>query len=108
MSKHTPGPWRVEPEAYVGEEYYEPSVRTTQDASGMSKAIAIVRISLEGSHANARLIAAAPDMLESLKRGRRKLATYTALYSGDTELVKLLAMWDAAIALAEPKEPHAE
>lgn len=47
------------------------------------------------------LHSAAGELLEACKRGRRKLATYTAIYSGDTELVKLLAMWDAAIQKAE-------
>lgn len=52
---------------------------------------------------DARLIAAAPDLLAACKRGRQKLATYRGVFSGDVELDHLLIAWDAAIAKAEGK-----
>lgn len=50
------------------------------------------------SQADAQLIAAAPDLLHAVQRGRQKLATYVSVYPGDKELRFLLATWDAAIA----------
>jgi hypothetical protein len=55
----------------------------------------------EEMKANARLIAAAPQLYEACKAGRQKLVTYCHVYQGDKELRKLLDMWDAAIAKAE-------
>lgn len=58
MSKHTPGPWRV------GE-----SCRVADIKAGYNALIARVEIESAGDRgdANARLIAAAPDLLEALK-----------------------------------------
>lgn len=55
MSKHTPGPWKVENDHYItaGIDY----VADVGDATTRDKEIA----------ANARLIAAAPDLLEACK-----------------------------------------
>jgi hypothetical protein len=64
MSKHTPGPWTYSDE-YIDEqsgEYSEPIVWAGE------KHVAIVRVGIESSEGNARLIAAAPDLLEALKR----------------------------------------
>ena len=56
MSKHTPGPWRYEYEpGYCGE--------LLAEASGTTLAEFVT----EPSEANARLIAAAPELLEALK-----------------------------------------
>ena len=67
MSKHTPGPWTPE----FGEAY---RVRAQQDGGQVA-----IMMNLKGQHgmagrrtgeevaANARLIAAAPDLLEALK-----------------------------------------
>lgn len=41
------------------------------------------------------------EMLDALRRGRQKLATYVHVYDGDKELRSLLVAWDAAIARAE-------
>jgi hypothetical protein len=61
--KHTPGPWTVD-EIDVG--------RTAHILGGVSNFCAeiVATVALEGqeSQANARLIAAAPDLLEALRR----------------------------------------
>lgn len=61
-SKHTPGPW----EAYVG---VVRTVPVVNDRGGMSGGYLIAETSLDdvARYANARLIAAAPDMLEVLE-----------------------------------------
>lgn len=60
--KHTPGPWVVDPAVRQGFTVYAPKegfIVGTQDEEGRYGAIE--------SEANARLIAAAPDLLEALK-----------------------------------------
>lgn len=111
MSEHTPGPWYVgsmNDGLFVIDRRPEHSTDSGVRDGGLTLVIAAVAMLKHPiAQANANLLAAAPEMLESLKRGRRKLATYTAIYSGDTELVKLLAMWDDVIAKAEPKSGKA-
>ena len=71
MSKHTPGPWEVKPYAWqrgnvsvfapkFGRAPYGACVAYTPCSDGVGGA--------EGALANARLIAAAPELLEALKR----------------------------------------
>jgi len=65
MSKHTPGPWSVE---CLGEEYF----LNTNHLYGVGSQVGTRRVAkVEGlgdeSEANARLIAAAPDLLEACK-----------------------------------------
>ena len=60
MSKHTPGPWRAVPNA--------PGISDTVIDSGrMVVADVISRKSTDELRANARLIAAAPELLEALQ-----------------------------------------
>jgi len=60
MSEHTPGPWAVGPDLEV---VYEPNgCRVTYPLS-----ITSMKGRTDEDRANARLIAAAPEMLESLK-----------------------------------------
>ena len=70
MSKHTPGPWEVKPYAWqrgnvsvfapkFGRAPYGACVAYTPCSDGVGGA--------EGALANARLIAAAPELLEALK-----------------------------------------
>lgn len=71
MSKHTPGPWRVETEETV-------SVRDRKDGSvatlgWLSNRMAGPRRSSQEVQANARLIAAAPELLEALKLATNEL-----------------------------------
>lgn len=57
MSKHTPGPWLVSPDGNV-----------VSGRAGIVERIAVsIFCSKERRDANARLIAAAPDMLEALR-----------------------------------------
>lgn len=77
-AKHTPGPWSVHPGGqYVGERIDGPS--------GRGLAHAITRdphptlghgLSVDEAAANARLIAAAPDLLAACENTRDMLATY--------------------------------
>lgn len=87
MSKHTPGPWR----ACSG----FPSV----EAAGAAN-LALCndqRIPMSERLANARLIAAAPDLLEALKRAVGWIET-----SSEGEIATSIAL--AAIAKAEGKQ----
>ena len=70
MSKHTPGPWRYQ----EGSDPYTHIVRAGE--TGLGRFVVQCGQSRNGSEeANARLIAAAPEMLEAL----RPLANYLAI-----------------------------
>lgn len=107
-SKYTPGPWRAIAEDIINGSYLEPSVIT--DGDRPTQTIAVIRIGLEGSEANARLIAASPDLLEACKElrvrlielfNRRERETYINPFSADHDLSLLTATADAAIRKAE-------
>ena len=71
--KHTPGPWQIgrygkHPRAIWGATNALPIAKIHSD--GASTAV---------NNANARLIAAAPDLLEALKSLDKRLRTYTDL-----------------------------
>lgn len=99
-SKHTPGPWRVNS---LG------PARIIYDGSREGWAIADVK-TYHGRHAagqaeaNAHLIAAAPDMLESVKRMRWLCSE---LHAGNSfsrdDLLRWLEEADSAIRRAENK-----
>ena len=60
MSKHTPGPWKIGAPPPNGEQ-------TIGTEAGMMVAVATTGVGMEEETlANARLIAAAPDLLEAL------------------------------------------
>lgn len=63
--KHTPGPWRYENKIDKRADGY---VRCEQTLPGAEFGVAVARVTGEGpeARANARLIAAAPEMLEAL------------------------------------------
>ena len=64
MSKHTPGPWSITPDA-----------PTQVEADGIWVGDASRReVGSEQALANARLISAAPDLLEALGEARKALA----------------------------------
>lgn len=75
MNKHTPGPWEIglRESAYAMERTIE------ADAINSGAPLAIIRGdgSTKENEANARLIAAAPDMLEALKLARNSLRPFT-------------------------------
>ena len=58
--KHTPGPWRVGTPPPNGEQ-------CIGDSKGLMVAVATTGIALNETLANARMIAAAPDLLEALE-----------------------------------------
>ena len=67
MSVHTPGKWTIVNEDYddhIG--YTEPEIVCERE-DGEDVTIATIRIGLEGTDANARLFAAAPDLLAAAR-----------------------------------------
>ena len=68
-TKHTPGPWYVGSGTYEGRNIY--SVASVTDDEGFTYQPVVASAEDDGIKcwdANARLIAAAPDLLEALKR----------------------------------------
>lgn len=107
MSAHTPGPWTFGICLEAGRFGGGFEVRSAT-AAGATKQWPLVICHrapfpdrVAEMEANARLIAAAPELLDVVKRGRQKLATYVSVYQGDKELRSLLDAWDAAIAKTE-------
>jgi hypothetical protein len=91
MSEHTPGPWRVEK--------FNDTKSWSIYANGGTHSLASIR-----DAANARLIAAAPDMLEALTNA----LGWMERYAGDTndlsgELWRHISSARAAIAKAEDR-----
>jgi hypothetical protein len=68
MSKHTPGPWAVDADAYPIFIYSESETWPLIDELGNEEGCKGAFIANTGDNkANARLIAAAPELLEALK-----------------------------------------
>jgi hypothetical protein len=65
MSKHTPGPWIVATDAYGAPQH----IKSYRVANTVASFLTSVRRSTDGDEigANARLIAAAPDLLDALQ-----------------------------------------
>lgn len=90
--KATPGPWYLQKRWFIkGNDDSVVAKVHPWDETGCR----------EEDHANAALIAAAPDLLDVVKGFRQKLSTYVGIYSGDKELKRLLEDCDAAIRKAE-------
>ena len=64
MSKHTPGPWHLEEREYAGV-MWDAIVRNHENDPVAS--VGMAGYTKATGQANARLIAAAPEMLEALK-----------------------------------------
>jgi hypothetical protein len=101
MSAHTPGPWHVERD---GDETMVWSGRTEQQAQWAiadvcGTASGIVGLRLGEGIANARLIAAAPDLLAALKA--IAAIQYNRLDAEQGELSQHVEIAKAAIAKAE-------
>jgi hypothetical protein len=107
MSKHTPGPWTINPKAVFENNGFKINAFPV---SGSGQAIAAVwagsfgkgAFGLDNQEANARLIAAAPDLLAVA----RMFAQYLADNGGDEEYRNAdgtgwLTIARAAIAKAE-------
>lgn len=97
MSKHTPGPWIVPEDQWDDDspEILKNYIRVGYGDSGLSD-IAYVPATHAREGANARLIAAAPDLLEALQSSNRVLSSLPV--TGD--IVMAICANDAAIAKA--------
>jgi len=100
MTKHTPGPWKAEVLETVGNStsgFLHRWFVTSVDQPG-PWTTTVARLPDHPNHigeANARLIAAAPDLLEALE----KISIYTGSYSA--------AIATEAIAKVRPADPVA-
>lgn len=101
-AKHTPGPWHLEEMGYNSSSYYIRGSSESGDRLTIGKgAVAhIPRSTVNPMEANARLIAAAPELLEALK------AMLEAEYAHEwedysSEELTVLEKAHAAIAKAE-------
>lgn len=94
MSKHTPGPWHIK--------YYLDCQHIVSN-EGLGRSVASNDRNDDEDDANAKLIAAAPDMLEALKVALIALGdephSYFPLCTSDDCAACTI---EAAIALAEP------
>lgn len=92
---HTAGPWTYKPTASLGPQY---AVYSETDSRGQDVAIVY---SAHNGEANARLIAAAPELLEGLKRIRSTSIVET--FHGDVSRFQewIDSFSDSLIAKAE-------
>lgn len=102
-SKHTPGPWWVEvrpnPASAITPLF---QIQAKHRGEGSNYCIASVNF-WEAPEANARLIAAAPDLLSALKKVH-KLLTYAEPHSNEefyATLDEIEAVLESAISEAE-------
>ena len=99
MTKYTPGPWVLRT---IGQPLA--TVETQDGRYTIGHAGQLREDDWKTGHierrSNARLIAAAPELLDVVKGFRRKLETYVNVYPGDKKLRRLLSNCDAAIAKA--------
>ena len=93
-SNHTPGPWRVAPQSdYAGDD-----INIDASTRGYVACAGKVGISNGEAEANARLIAAAPDLLDMLAAAAARIEVAAA--EGNTILSAWLPDARAAIARA--------
>ena len=101
-TKHTPGPWYVGSGTYEGRNIY--STASVTDGEGFTYQPVVATAEDDEVAcwaANARLIAAAPDLLRYLKEARRTLE----MWKDVAPAVSLCADIDAAIARATGEQP---
>jgi hypothetical protein len=96
MNKHTPGPWQV---GMAFDNYGTTEIAIEHMTTAGNLIIAVALDGLQGQDANARLIAAAPDLLEALKYCRQKIE-YMRAHGEWYSPGKATEMADAAIAKA--------
>ena len=80
MSKHTPGPWEVSGEIFDNDGQPETAIQALNGAATVAVALEFGQNNPHIREANARLIAAAPDLLEQLKIARREIAALSQVY----------------------------
>lgn len=98
MTKHTPGPWEQRKVTYDIKVGKYPVIAIPISGQGM--AIGCVYQGAEGTLANARLIAAAPELLEACRNSRKALIQLCEKGCGYEGLLKEV---EQAIAKAEGK-----
>ena len=78
MSKHTPGPWKIiPPDAFKMDGYDTPVHPSCVGVDNDNHSFGVNRLcSLPNNPADARLIAAAPEMLEALKDALELIREY--------------------------------
>jgi hypothetical protein len=113
MSGHTPGKWVAMKPSKVGKHWSVGAVGTLGGKSSMAGASVhwiICNIhngapgdTLDTEEANARLIAAAPDMYEALLHSRDWVALYLDLEGHGAAAQSMLRVIDAALAKVEGK-----
>jgi len=102
MTKHTPGPWELCDEGDYGD-----FDGLSQVILGDDRRLCAVHVSDDETRANARLIAAAPELLKALKWAMRGIPKYAQRIKGQNE--GYCDGWDAAhaaIAKAEGLAPE--
>ena len=97
MSKHTPGPWEIEEYLDFGDEYWYGGNQGFTIHAGPAVLGSTNKGDIPKAQANARLIAAAPELLAALKAAKK----YTELLIFQ---VALNAQIDEAIAKAEGRQ----
>ena len=103
-TKHTPGPWYVGSGTYEGRNIY--SVASVTDDEGFTYQPIVASAEDDGIKcwdANARLIAAAPDLLEALQEAEKWFGPFSEITINgehDREDVRVVALIRAAIAKA--------
>ena len=104
MSKHTPGPWFHNTEGAPKPDVRAASGRsvavTWMVCSSAPKSAECYQARTEEDRANARLIAAAPDLLEALQMGYAETMDYIRLNNLGAENNQWLQLARAAIAKA--------
>jgi hypothetical protein len=96
MSKHTPGSWTIEEDLNYGDEFWYGGPKGFTITVGPAVLGDTTKRTIPEHQANARLIAAAPELLACLKELQR--LTYQLVFNRD-----LAERVSAAIAKAEGK-----
>jgi hypothetical protein len=105
-AEHTKGPWKVSGAGHDRKdllqtgEWFCPDI-VDRDAKLVAEANGILR-EVSETEANARLIAAAPDMYEACKRAEQRLCAF-----GETESCMTLRILRAALAKAKGEQRDA-
>lgn len=103
MSKHTPGPWKFSGVSSAGRRIYHSTDTTVYHICTIPESDPGNPKTVDTMDADARLISAAPEMLEALKSARGWVATH-AMQTYSRVASKELEAIDALIAKAEGRE----
>jgi hypothetical protein len=97
-AKHTPGPWKLD--AYLNSGSPNPGIVVAENPHGEgAEQVASIEWIAGGFHAeqvaNARLIAAAPDLLKALEAAHCPVWVHNAGHTSDIEALRKIALWFA-------------